>query len=62
MHYHTEAIYWSLYRLDCGVIDIYEGEDGQELEYCGIIQNIHYKVLASLLCTFYYEISSTKVY
>jgi hypothetical protein len=36
-HYRTEAI---RYTTDSGVIDMYEGGDGQVIEYCGIIQNI----------------------
>jgi hypothetical protein len=40
-HYRIEAIDRNKYIMaDFGVIGTYEGEDGQEQEYCGIIQNI----------------------
>jgi hypothetical protein len=39
-HYRTEAIDRNRYTADSGVIGTYEGEDGREQEYCGIIQNI----------------------
>jgi hypothetical protein len=38
--YDTKAIDRNRYTLNFGVIDMYEGEDGQEQEYCGIIENI----------------------
>jgi hypothetical protein len=39
-HYCNENIDWNLYTLDYGMISTYEGEDGEEQEYCEIIQNI----------------------
>jgi hypothetical protein len=39
-HYRTETIDGNWYMTDSGAISTYEGEDGQEQEYCGIIQNI----------------------
>jgi hypothetical protein len=39
-HYCIKAIDPNRYTVDSGVIGTYEGEDGHEQEYCGIIQNI----------------------